>query len=168
LVLPLALVILIGLFLFQNRGTYRIGRLFGPVMLLWFFVLAAFGLASLIRTPSILAAVNPLYALEMFLDAPWVAFVSLGAVVLAVTGCEALYADMGHFGKKPIQNAWLWFVLPALLINYMGQGAELLRTPSLAGIPFYGLAPHWAHYPLVLLATVATIIASQAVISGVF
>jgi KUP system potassium uptake protein len=168
LVVPLALAILIALFAMQNRGTHKIGRLFGPVMLLWFLVLAGFGLASLIRTPSILAAVNPLYALQMFLAAPWVAFVSLGAVVLAVTGCEALYADMGHFGKRPIQYAWLFIALPALMLNYFGQGAALLRRPQDAGIAFFSVIPHWAHMPVVALATLAAIIASQAVITGVF
>jgi KUP system potassium uptake protein len=168
LVVPLALAILIGLFAFQNHGTHRIGRLFGPVMLIWFLVLAGFGLASLLRTPSILGAVNPLYALQMFLHAPWVAFVSLGAVVLAVTGCEALYADMGHFGKRPIQYAWLFIALPALMLNYFGQGAALLRRPQDAGIAFFSVIPHWAHMPVVVLATLAAIIASQAVITGVF
>src|SRR6201996_7605668 len=168
LVLPLALAILIGLFLIQSHGTHRIGRLFGPVMLLWFLVLGGFGLASLLDTPSILAAVNPLYALEMFLRAPWVAFVSLGAVVLAVTGCEALYADMGHFGRRPIQYAWLFIALPALMLNYFGQGAALLRRPGDAAIAFFSVVPHWAHIPMVLLATMAAIIASQAVITGVF
>jgi len=167
-ILPLTLVILIGLFAIQSRGTAKIGRLFGPIMVVWFVVLAILGMRGIFLAPRVLFALNPFYAIALFQHAPWTAFVALGAVVLAVTGCEALYADMGHFGKGPIQNAWLWFVLPALLINYMGQGAELLHNPALAGIPFYGLAPHWAHYPLVLLATVATIIASQAVISGVF
>jgi KUP system potassium uptake protein len=168
LVVPLSLAILIALFALQNRGTHKIGRLFGPVMLLWFLVLGAFGLDSLIRTPSILAAVNPLYALQMFLAAPWVAFVSLGAVVLAVTGCEALYADMGHFGKRPIQYAWLVIALPSLMLNYFGQGAALLRRPQDAGIAFFSVIPHWAHMPVVILATLAAIIASQAVITGVF
>ncbi len=168
LVVPLVLAILIALFALQNRGTHRIGRMFGPVMLLWFLVLAGFGLASLIRTPSILWAVNPFYAFQMFFDAPWVAFVSLGAVVLAVTGCEALYADMGHFGKRPIQYAWLFIALPALMLNYFGQGAALLRRPQDAGIAFFSVIPHWAHMPVVVLATLAAIIASQAVITGVF
>jgi KUP system potassium uptake protein len=168
LVLPLTLVILISLFLLQSRGTHRIGKLFGPVMLLWFVVLAWFGLVSLIETPSILAAVNPWYALVMFLHAPWVAFVSLGAVVLAVTGCEALYADMGHFGRKPIQYAWLFIALPSLLLNYFGQGAALLRHPEQANIAFFSVIPREAHMPMVLLATLAAIIASQAVITGVF
>ena len=137
-------------------------------MLLWFLVLGAFGLVSLLQTPGILAAVNPWYALEMFLHAPWVAFVSLGAVVLAVTGCEALYADMGHFGKSPIQYAWLFIALPALMLNYFGQGAALLRNPEQAAIAFFSVIPHWAHLPMVMLATLAAIIASQAVITGVF
>ncbi len=168
LVLPLALAILATLFAIQSRGTHKIGRLFGPVMSLWFVALAGFGLASLLQTPGILAAFNPWYALLMFLHAPWVAFVSLGAVVLAVTGCEALYADMGHFGKKPIQYAWLFIALPTLMLNYFGQGAALLRHPDQANIAFFSVIPHWAHLPMVVLATLAAIIASQAVITGVF
>jgi KUP system potassium uptake protein len=168
LVMPLTLVILVVLFLLQNRGTHRIGRLFGPVMLLWFAVLGGFGLMSLLETPGILAAVNPWYALQMFLHAPWIAFVSLGAVVLAVTGCEALYADMGHFGRCPIQYAWLFVALPSLMLNYFGQGAALLRHPEQAAIAFFSVIPHWAHMPVVILATLAAIIASQAVITGVF
>jgi len=168
LVMPLTLVILVGLFLLQNRGTHRIGKLFGPVMVLWFVVLAVFGLMSLVETPSILAAVNPWYGLLMFLHAPWVAFVSLGAVVLAVTGCEALYADMGHFGRKPIQYAWLFVALPSLMLNYFGQGAALLRHPEQAGIAFFSVIPRAFHMPMVVLATLAAIIASQAVITGVF
>jgi len=168
LVLPLTLLILISIFLLQSRGSHRIGKLFGPVMLLWFAVLAWFGLVSLLKTPSILSAVNPWYALVMFLHAPWVAFVSLGAVVLAVTGCEALYADMGHFGRKPIQYAWLFIALPSLLLNYFGQGAALLRHPEQADIAFFSVIPREAHMPVVLLATLAAIIASQAVITGVF
>jgi KUP system potassium uptake protein len=168
LVVPFALGILIALFLMQSRGTHKIGRLFGPVMLVWFLALAGFGAASLLQNPGILAAVNPWFALQMFLHAPWVAFVSLGAVVLAVTGCEALYADMGHFGRRPIQYAWLFFALPALLLNYFGQGAALLRNPGDAHIAFFSVIPHWAHNGMVLLATLAAIIASQAVITGVF
>ena len=168
LVVPLSLAILIGLFLIQSRGTHKIGRLFGPVMLLWFIALSYFGLVSILGNPGILMAVNPLYALDMFVEAPWVAFVSLGAVVLAVTGCEALYADMGHFGKRPIQLAWLLIGLPALMLNYFGQGAALLRDPGDADIAFFSVIPHWAHLPMVLLATLAAIIASQAVITGVF
>jgi KUP system potassium uptake protein len=168
LVVPLTLAILIGLFLIQSHGTARIGRLFGPVMLLWFGALAALGLISILKTPLILAAVNPLYGLRLFTDAPWIAFVSLGAVVLAVTGCEALYADMGHFGKRPIQYAWYFVALPGLLLNYFGQGAALLRNPAQAGIAFFSIVPHWAHFYMVILATLAAIIASQAVITGVF
>jgi len=161
-------VILVALFVIQNRGTHKLGRLFGPVMVLWFLALGGFGLASLVQNPIILTAVNPLYALDMFLQAPLVGFVSLGAVVLAVTGCEALYADMGHFGKRPIQYAWFFVALPALLLNYFGQGAALLRDPGAAEFAFFSVIPHWAHLPMVLLATLAAIIASQAVITGVF
>jgi KUP system potassium uptake protein len=168
LVLPLSLVILVALFLIQSRGSHKIGRLFGPVMLVWFLALAGFGLVSLLQTPAILMAVNPYYAIQMFVHAPWIAFVSLGAVVLAVTGCEALYADMGHFGKRPIQYAWLLVALPALLLNYFGQGAALLRHPDQAAIAFFSVIPHWAHMPMVLLASLAAVIASQAVITGVF
>ena len=168
LVVPLSLVILIGLFLLQNRGSHKIGRLFGPVMVIWFLALGAIGVASMIRNPVILTAINPLYALDMFLHAPWVAFVSLGAVVLAVTGCEAVYADMGHFGRKPIQYAWLFLALPSLMLNYFGQGAALLRVPEAAAYAFFAPIPQWAHWPMVGLATLAAIIASQAVITGVF
>ena len=168
LVVPLTLVILIVLFAFQSRGTAKIGRLFGPVMLVWFMTLALLGGFSIFQNPIILTAVNPLYAVSLFVHAPWIAFVSLGAVVLAVTGCEALYADMGHFGKKPIQYAWYFVALPALLFDYFGQGAALLRDPSLAGAAFFSIVPHSIHFPMVILATMAAIIASQAVITGVF
>ena len=168
LVVPLTLVILIGLFALQSHGTHRIGRLFGPVMVLWFAALTFFGIAAIIQTPAILAAVNPWYGIRLFTTAPWVAFASFGAVVLAVTGCEALYADMGHFGKKPIQRAWYFICLPALLCNYFGQGAALLVHPDRAPFAFYSLIPHWAHLPMVGLATLAAIIASQSVITGVF
>jgi KUP system potassium uptake protein len=168
LILPLALAILVSLFAIQSSGTHKIGRLFGPVMVLWFLALGGFGLSSLMQTPGILLAANPMYALNMFLHAPLVAFVSLGAVVLAVTGCEALYADMGHFGRKPIQYAWFLLALPALLLNYFGQGAALLRDPNAAAIAFFSVIPHWAHWGMVLLATLAASIASQAVITGVF
>jgi len=168
LVVPLALAILIGLFTLQSRGTAQVGRLFGPVMVVWFVVIGVLGVVSIAETPSILWALSPHYGLMLFVREPWTAFVALGSIVLAVTGCETLYADMGHFGKSPIRTAWLFFVLPALFLNYFGQGAALLRSPHLAGAAFYAVAPGWAHYPLVLLATIATIIASQAVISGVF
>ncbi len=167
-VLPLTLIILVGLFLMQSRGTARIGRLFGPVMLVWFAVLVILGVSWIVRAPQILAAVNPLYGIELFIREPWTAFVALGSVVLAVTGCEALYADMGHFGRRPIRAAWFFVALPALVINYFGQGASLLIDPRHAGTVFYSMAPHWAHYPMIILATFASIIASQAVISGVF
>ena len=167
-VVPLALIILIGLFLLQSRGTGSIGKLFGPVMLLWFVVLAALGIKAILSAPQILRAANPVYGIMLFRHEPWTAFVALGAVVLAVTGCEALYADMGHFGARPIRWAWLYLTLPALLLNYFGQGALLLSRPNAAGYLFYAMVPGWAHYPMVALATIATIIASQAVISGVF
>lgn len=168
LVLPLVLLILLGLFAIQSHGTAKVGRLFGPIMVLWFVVLAGMGLFSVIQTPQILKAISPHYALMLFEEEPWTAFVSLGAVVLAVTGCEALYADMGHFGKKPIRMAWLLLVFPALLLTYFGQGAAILREPAKAATAFYAVVPHFAHYPMVILSTLATVIASQAVISGVF
>ncbi len=168
LVLPLSLIILVGLFVIQSHGTEKVGRLFGPIMVVWFIVIAVLGFASLVQTPQILLAINPVYGLMLFVEEPWTAFVALGSIVLAVTGCEALYADMGHFGKEPIRRAWLFFVFPALVLNYFGQGASVLRDPAHAAIAFFSIAPHWAHYPLVALATVATIIASQAVITGVY
>lgn len=168
LVMPLSLVILIGLFFLQSRGTDKIGKLFGPVMVIWFIVIAVLGFAAILKAPQILAAINPAYGFALFAREPWVAFVALGSIVLAVTGCEALYADMGHFGRQPIRFAWLAISLPALLLNYFGQGAELLVDPGAAPEAFYSLAPKALHYPMVALATMATIIASQAVISGVF
>jgi len=168
LILPLTLAILIGLFVFQSRGTARIGRLFGPLMLVWFAALAVLGAISLSRTPWVLEAVNPWYGIALFVHAPWRAFVSIGAVVLAVTGCEALYADMGHFGKAPIRRAWFFIALPALLLEYFGQAAAILRDPAQASTAFFSVVPHWAHYPMVALSAVASVIASQAVISGVF
>ena len=167
-VVPLTLMILIGLFLLQSRGTEKIGKIFGPVMVVWFVVLAVLGVKAILQAPQILHAVDPRYGLALFGHEPWTAFVALGSVVLAVTGCEALYADMGHFGARAIRWAWLYFALPALLLNYFGQGALLLSHPEQAGFLFYALVPGWAHYPMVLLACIATIIASQAVISGVF
>ncbi len=167
-VLPLTLAILVGLFAVQSRGTHKIGRLFGPVVLIWFFVLAGLGATAIARSPQILYAVNPAYGIALFTDEPWTAFVALGSVVLAVTGCEALYADMGHFGARAIRWAWLFVAFPALLLNYFGQGALLLTQPGAASTLFYAMVPEWAHYPMVVLATLATIIASQAVISGVF
>lgn len=167
-ILPITLIILVGLFIFQRWGTASVGALFGPVMVLWFAILAALGAAAIIENPSVLAAINPLYAFNFLQGNSVLGFFALGAVVLCITGAEALYADMGHFGARPIQYAWLGYVLPALLINYFGQGALLLADPSAVENPFYLLAPEWGRYPLVILATVATIIASQAVISGAF
>ena len=167
-VIPLALIVLIFLFLIQRRGTASVGRLFGPVMMLWFAVLAVLGLTNIVAEPSVMRALNPAWGISFFVTNPGLAFFSLGAVVLVLTGGEALYADMGHFGRKPIQVAWFGMVLPALLINYFGQGALLLTDPAAIENPFYLLAPGWALYPLVILATLAAVIASQAVISGAF
>ena len=167
-ILPLTLIVLIALFFFQDRGTERIGKLFGPVMAIWFLVIAVLGAIAIAREPEILFAANPFYAVTLFVTEPWTAFVALGSVVLAVTGCEALYADMGHFGARAIRWAWLYFAFPALVLNYFGQGALLLSNPGAAPLLFYALVPDWLHYPMVVLATIATIIASQAVISGVF
>jgi KUP system potassium uptake protein len=167
-IMPLTLVILVGIFAVQSRGTEKIGKVFGPVMVLWFIVLAVLGAIAIARAPQILYAANPRYAFALFATEPWTAFVALGSVVLAVTGCEALYADMGHFGAKAIRWAWLYFAFPALVLNYFGQGALLLSNPGAAPFLFYALVPSWLHYPMVALATIATIIASQAVISGVF
>jgi KUP system potassium uptake protein len=167
-VIPITLVIVIGLFFIQRRGTASVGALFGPIMLLWFAVLAAFGAMAIVENPAVLAAVNPVYGLNFLSGNSTLGFFALGAVVLCITGAEALYADMGHFGARPIQYAWLGYVLPALLINYFGQGALLLANPEAVQNPFYLLAPDWALTPLVVLSTLATIIASQAVISGAF
>lgn len=168
LVLPLTVVILIGLFLAQRVGTALVGKVFGPVTLLWFVTIAALGLAEILREPVILSAVNPVYAIRFLFTHGTAGFFVLGAVVLSVTGAEALYADMGHFGKKPIRLAWFGLVFPALVINYFGQGALILRDPLAADNPFYLLAPRVLLYPLIALATMATIVASQAMISGAF
>jgi len=167
-VIPLTIGLLVGLFLMQRHGTAHVGRLFGPVTALWFVVIALLGLAEVVNQPEILLALNPFYGLSLLAADPWHGFILLGAVVLAVTGAEALYADMGHFGRKPIRAAWLGCVFPALLLNYFGQGALLLHSPAALENPFYKLAPEWLLYPLVVLAGAATIIASQAVISGAF
>ena len=167
-VLPITIAVLVLLFRFQKRGTSRIGIVFGPIMLLWFATLALLGISWIVRAPEVLAAVNPAHAVDFFVHNGWRGVVVLGAVFLVVTGGEALYADMGHFGRFPIRLAWFALVLPALLLNYFGQGALILRNPEQAQQPFFNLAPGWALYPLVLLATVATVIASQAVISGAF
>ncbi|MFY0562657.1 potassium transporter Kup [Archangium lansingense] len=167
-VLPIALVILLALFLVQSKGTGGIGRVFGPLMVVWFTVIAVLGAHELLRNLSVLQALVPTHAVRFFAQNGWHGFLVLGAVFLVVTGGEALYADMGHFGYRPIRLAWFAVVLPALLLNYFGQGALLLRDPSVAVNPFFHLAPDWALYPLVALATAATVIASQALISGVF
>ena len=167
-VVPITLVIVVALFAIQRRGTASVGILFGPVMALWFSVLAVLGMLEIARNPDVLGAVNPARALSFIAATPRIAFLALGAVVLAVTGTEALYADMGHFGAAPIRRAWLAFVMPALVINYFGQGALLLADPTAIKNPFYLLAPQWALLPLVVLATCAAVIASQAVISGAF
>jgi len=168
LVLPIAIAILIGLFAIQFHGTARVGVIFGPIMLLYFAVIAVLGATGIARHPEIIGIINPYWALNFFTLDPKLAFLALGSVVLAVTGAEALYADMGHFGRKPIAMSWLYLVFPCLMLNYMGQGALLLERPDAATNPFFMLAPEGARLPLVILATLATIIASQAVISGAF
>ncbi|OFZ86571.1 MAG: potassium transporter Kup [Betaproteobacteria bacterium RBG_16_64_18] len=167
-ILPITIAVLIGLFLMQRKGSASVGALFGPVMCLWFATLAVLGIGGIIQEPGILRAVNPLHGIEFFGANPVLGFLALGGVVLALTGVEALYADMGHFGRRPITLAWFGLVLPSLMLNYFGQGALLLRSPAAVQNPFYLLAPEWALYPLVALSTVATVIASQAVISGAF
>ncbi len=167
LVVPLATVILIALFLFQSRGTRNVGRLFGPIMILWFATIGLLGLLEILERPHILTALFPSYALDLIVAQPWVSFVALGSIVLCVTGAEALYADMGHFGKGPIRTAWVG-VAVCLLLNYFGQGALILSDVKTLSNPFFFLAPQWALYPMVVLATCAAVIASQAVISGVF
>ncbi|MBE7204087.1 MAG: KUP/HAK/KT family potassium transporter, partial [Parafilimonas terrae] len=168
-VVPITLVILIGLFLVQHKGVAAIGRVFGPIMLVWFVVLVLLAIPSILRTPEILGAANPWRAVDFLVHAGWhVSFLMLGAAFLAVTGGEAMYADLGHFGAPAIRIAWFVLVLPALLIHYCGQGALVIADPGAIENPFYLLAPDWAHYPLVALATMATVIASQAVISGVY
>ncbi|MBC3419226.1 MULTISPECIES: potassium transporter Kup [unclassified Pseudomonas] len=167
-VVPISLVVLVVLFLVQKHGTEKIGKAFGPIMVAWFLVLAALGVHGIQQSPEVLKAFNPGWALNFFIVHPGMGVAILGAVVLALTGAEALYADMGHFGRKPIARAWFALVLPALVLNYFGQGAMLLQNPEAARNPFYLLAPSWALLPLVGLATMATVIASQAVISGAF
>jgi KUP system potassium uptake protein len=167
-VVPLAVAVLVGLFAFQRRGTERVGAWFGPVMILWFATLAVLGAMQIVRHPAVLAAIDPWHAISFFAHNGFAGFTALGAVVLAITGAEALYADMGHFGAKPVRLAWLGFVLPALALNYMGQSALVLESPEAAHNPFYLLTPNWLLLPLVGLATLATVIASQAVISGAF
>jgi KUP system potassium uptake protein len=167
-VVPITTLLLIGLFLLQRRGTGGVGALFGPVMMVWFLVIGLLGIHGILKAPGVLAGLNPLHALTFFLENKVPAFLALGAIFLVETGGEALYADMGHFGRKPIRLAWFTLVLPCLLLNYFGQGAELLLHPAAEENPFFWLAPSWSVIPLVVLATAATIIASQAVISGSF
>ncbi len=167
-VVPIAVVILFVIFSIQRHGTHRVGRLFGPVMVVWFLTLAALGVSWIVRAPEVLGAVNPAHAYTFFHDHGFHGFAVLGAVFLVVTGGEALYADMGHFGKRPIRFAWFGLVLPGLLLNYFGQGALLLINEHAASQPFFLLAPSWLLLPLVLLATMAAVIASQALISGAF
>jgi KUP system potassium uptake protein len=167
-VLPISLAVLTLLFGFQRRGTADIGKLFGPIMVVWFFAIGYFGFLEVFRDPSVLAAISPEHAVRFAIENHNLAFVTLGAVFLCVTGAEALYADMGHFGKRPIQLAWFWMVMPALMLNYFGQGALVLANPKTAENPFFLMMPEWALLPMVCLATVATVIASQALISGAF
>jgi KUP system potassium uptake protein len=167
-IIPLTIGILVGLFLFQSQGTERVGKVFGPATLLWFIVLALLGIRWIVSQPQVFMAISPHYAAEFFIVNGWQGFWVLGSVFLVVTGGEALYADMGHFGKAPIRMAWFAVVLPALLLNYFGQGALLLVHPDAVENPFYRMAPEWALYPVVLIATVATVIASQALITGAF
>ncbi len=167
-VVPVALMVLTALFLVQRHGTARIGKFFGPVMVIWFLVLAVLGLQHIAANPSILKALSPHYALVFLVGNPLVAFIALGSVVLCVTGAEALYADMGHFGKRPIRLAWFSLAMPALVLNYFGQGAMLLDQPDKVGNPFFEMAPTWALYPLIGLATCAAVIASQALITATF
>jgi KUP system potassium uptake protein len=168
MILPITLVVLLILFWAQSKGTALVGAFFGPIMLLWFGTLAFLGIQSILQNTTILHALNPIYAIHFFAVSPWIAFVALGAVVLAVTGAEALYADMGHFGRFPIRLAWFGFVLPALILNYFGQGALILKNPEAVQNPFFLLAPEWLLFPLIILATLAAVIASQAVITGAF
>jgi KUP system potassium uptake protein len=167
-VVPVSAVVLTLLFAVQRWGTQRVGNLFGPVMVLWFGALAVVGVAEVVRHPAILRGLSPSYAVLFVVDRPYTAFIAMGAVVLAITGAEALYADMGHFGRGPIRRAWFVLVFPALTLNYLAQGALILREPASRANPFFLLLPHWARMPMVVLATAATVIASQAVISGAF
>lgn len=167
-VIPITIVVLVGLFLVQRKGTAKVGAVFGPVMVVWFVTLAVLGLYQALQHPSVFGAMNPTYAVSFFARNGWHGFLVLGSVFLVVTGGEALYADMGHFGIKPIRMTWFSLVLPALMMNYFGQGALLVHNPEAAPNPFYRMAPDWALFPLVILATAATVIASQALISGAF
>ncbi len=168
MVVPISLIVLLLLFVIQRRGTRQVGIWFGPIMIIWFLTLTVLGIHNILPTPEVLYALNPYYAFNFFATHGRYGFLVLGAVVLAVTGAEALYADMGHFGRRPIRLAWFWFVMPALVLNYFGQGALLIRHPDAIANPFYLQAPGWALFPLIGLATAASIIASQALITGAF
>jgi len=167
-IIPITIAILVALFAMQRRGTAAVGGIFGPVTLVWFATIAVLGVANLVRDLSVLAAINPLYATRFFLQNGWNGFLVLGSVFLVVTGGEALYADMGHFGRRPIRLAWYYVVLPALLLNYFGQGAMLIHRPEAVENPFFHMTPRWALYPVVVIATLAAVIASQALITGAF
>lgn len=167
-IIPLTVIILVSLFAVQYKGTAGVGKIFGPITFIWFIVIAVLGISSIVKNPDVLRAINPYFALHFFVDNGFHGFVILGSVFLVVTGGEALYADLGHFGKSPIKLAWFSLVLPCLLLNYFGQGALILKNVAAVENPFYYLAPEWALYPLVILATIATVIASQALISGAF
>ncbi|HEX3590157.1 MAG TPA: KUP/HAK/KT family potassium transporter, partial [Pseudonocardiaceae bacterium] len=167
-ILPVGAAILIVLFVVQRFGTHLVGRFFGPVMLLWFVVIAVLGIPSIVHDPGVLRSLSPTYAVAFVAGHPFRAFIAMGAVVLSITGAEALYADMGHFGRPPIRRAWFFLVFPALTLNYLGQGALILRQPDAVDNPFYRQVPGWGQIPMVVLATVATVIASQSVISGAF
>ena len=166
--MPLTVIILVALFAVQSRGTARVAAFFGPVMCVWFAVIAIAAVPQIMRHPEVLLALNPLHAVSFMLHHGMIGFITLGAVFLAVTGAEALYADLGHFGKRPIQTAWLIIVLPSLAVNYLGQGALLIADPKAIENPFFLMFPDWALIPMVALATAATVIASQAVITGAY
>lgn len=167
-IIPITIIILFLLFYLQKRGTGKVGSVFGPIMIIWFVTIAILGVTAIVKNPEVLSAVNPVYAYTFFIHNGFHGFVILGSVFLVVTGGEALYADMGHFGARPIKYAWFIMVLPCLLMNYFGQGAMMLQNPQAAANPFYYLAPEWALYPMVVISTLATVIASQALISGAF
>ena len=167
-IVPLTIIVLVSLYAVQHQGTAGIGRWFGPIMLLWFGALSVMGVINIVAAPEIVAALNPLHAFHFMLENRMIALVALGAVVLAFTGAEALYADMGHFGKKPIRAAWFLIVFPSLALNYLGQGALLLTHPEAVSNPFFQQLGAWSVYPLVILSTAAAVIASQATISGTF
>src|SRR5690606_12619439 len=165
-IVPVTLVVLVALFSTQRYGTAKVGRIFGPITVLWFIALAALGLTNILHEPEVLKAINPWWAARFFIDHTWGGIFILGAVVLAVTGGEAIYTDMGHFGPRPIRYGWYFFVLPSLMLNYLGQGALVLEDPAAIRNPFYLGVPEWAQWPMIVLATLATVIASQAVITG--